>query len=230
MNKIIPVSFFLLVSSCTQQENGLAILTKGHLSIIDTTQRQYINNKAACRVVATFLNDYINEGNLDSVLVIDEVRDWKIEENLEYSFNGESWLPKTEKERQQKLKLLNEPLENSYPYIYAYAYPVTDRLFSKADREYIKAQASKNMQDIHCIETEKIKLVDKESRGKYYLSFATPLFTKDSSKVILNVYHEAFFYKEAGHMGCMQYICYEREKDGNFRQIFKTKIHRLFPD
>lgn len=163
-------------------------------------------------------------------MVLDEIRDWKIDENLEYSFDGESWLPKTEKERQEKLKLLNEPLENSYPYIYAYAYPITDRLFSKADREYIKTQASKNMGSILCIQSSKVKLVDKESRDISCLSFATPLFSRDSSKVILNVYHDAMFYKEAGHMGSMQYIYYEREKDGNSRRIFKTKIHRLLLD
>lgn len=198
--------------------------------MIDTTQKLYPDNTAACKVIATFLDEYIAKEKLGSVQVIDEVREWDIDANLEYSFNGESWLPKTEKERQEKLKLLTEPLENSYPYIYAYAYPITDRLFGKTDREFIKAQASKNMGSIHCIQNSKVKLVDKENRDKYNLSFATPLFTKDSSKVILNVYHEAFFYKEAGHMGSMQYLYYEREKGGNFRQIFKTKIHRLFPD
>lgn len=147
---------------------------KNSLSLIDTTQRQCLNNKKACQIIETFLNEYTNEGNLDSVLVIDEVRDWKVDENLEYTFRGYNFLPKTEKERQKRLKLLTEPVENPFPFIYAYAYPITDRLFSKADREYIKIQASKNMGSIQCIQNSKVKLVAREDKNRYKLSFATP--------------------------------------------------------
>lgn len=227
MNKIVLTSFFLWFSSCAQRENEWTIFTKDSLRMIDTTLKQYPDNIAACRIIATFLEEYIAMEKLDSVQVIDEVRNWKIDENLEYTFRGYSFLPKTEEERQKSLKLLTEPVENPYPFIYAYAYPITDKLFSKGDREYIKAQASKNMLDIHCIENEKVKLVDKESRGRHYLSFTTPLFTEDSSKVILSVYHDAFFYKEAGHMGCNQYIYYTRNRDGSFRRIFATIVEEI---
>jgi len=183
---------------------------------------QHPDNTSACNVIEMFLNEYLNERGLDSVLVIDEIRDWKIDENLEYTFGGYSFLPKSEQERQTKLKLLTEPIENSYPFIYVYAYPITDQLFSKADREYIKAQASKNMGSVECIQNTKVKFVAREDKSRYKLSFATPLFTEDSSKVILSVYHTAFYHSDIGHWGRNQYIYYKRDKQGNFKRVFAT--------
>ncbi|GEM_PF-1476583 len=227
MNKIVLTSFFLWFSSCAQRENEWTIFTKDSLRMIDTTQKQYPDNKAACRIIATFLEEYIAMEKLDSVQVIDEVRNWKIDESLEYTFRGYNFLPKTEEERQKSLKLLTEPVENPYPFIYAYSYPITDKLFSKGDREYIKTQASKKIGNLHCIQNSKVKLVPREDKIRFKLSFATPLFTQDSTKVILSVYHDAFFYKEAGHMGRNQYIYYTRNRDGSFRRIFATIVEEI---
>ncbi|RZJ46607.1 MAG: hypothetical protein EOO44_22685 [Flavobacterium sp.] len=80
--------------------------------MMDTSLRQYPENKAACRVIETFLKEYIAKEKLDSVLVIDEVRDWRIDENLEFIIRGDTLLPKTGQERQKRLKLLTEPVEN----------------------------------------------------------------------------------------------------------------------
>ncbi len=99
MNKTITILSFLCLTSCLQQQAEKQIAIKDKPLMRDTAQRMYPENKLACKVIETFLNEYINKGSLDSVLVLDEVRDWKIDENLEYSFDGESWLPKTEKER-----------------------------------------------------------------------------------------------------------------------------------
>lgn len=227
MNKLTFIAFFLWLISCSYPQAQKAPEIKSKLSLIDTSLRQHSDNKAACQIITTFLDEYITEEKLDSVQVIDEVRDWNIEENLEYTFRGYNLLPKTEKERQKRLKLLTEPVENPFPFIYVYAYPITDQLFTKSDREYIKAYASKNMGSIQCIQNSKVKLVAREDKNRYQLSFATPLFTEDSSKVILSVYHDAFFYKEAGHMGRNQYIYFTRNRDGSFRRVFATTVEEI---
>ncbi len=224
---ILCINILFIACSDQQQQTGKSITIKHKLLMIDTFRRQYSNNKETCRIIATFLEEYIAMEKLDSVQVIDEVRNWKIDENLEYTFRGYSFLPKKEEERQKSLKLLTEPVENPYPFIYAYAYPITDKLFSKRDREYIKTQASKKMDNLHCIQNSKVKLVPREAKTRFKLSFATPLFTQDSTKVILSVYHDAFFYKEAGHMGRNQYIYYTRNRDGSFRRIFATIVEEI---
>ncbi len=171
-------------------------------------------------VLESVINDVMAEEHLKNITIADKYRIWNIGVDVDFNLPGES-LPKTEKERRSRLE---GELIDPYRIWYVFAYPLTDTLFTKEDRDFI----SKQMKDTSIMTfgytSERIKLVGPKEGEIHAYYFCKPVFDRNYRYAIIRKYDNYTITEDGTLFGSSQTLYYKNDKKKGWIRVFATPI------
>ncbi len=173
-----------------------------------TSEEQMVLNKV--------ISDIMVSENLKEIIVSNKYKKWNIGVDVDFDVPGYA-LPTTRKEREERLK---SEIIDPYKIWYVFAYPITDSLFTKEDKEYISRQMKDTTVKNFPCELKNIKLVEPKDGEVHGYYFCRPAFNKNHKYAIIRKYENYSISDDGTLFGETQTLYYGFDSKRGWIKIF----------